>query len=40
MSSTMISEYRTKLISKEISQQKLDELSEVADEEKNAQQRL
>ena len=39
MSSTMISEYRTKFISKEISQQKLDELSEVADEEKNAQQR-
>ena len=38
MSSTMISEYRTKLISKEILQQKLEELSEVADETQNSQQ--
>lgn len=38
MSSTMISEYRTKLISKEILQQKLEELSEAADEAQNSQQ--
>lgn len=38
MSSTMISEYRTKLISKEILQHKLEELSEAADEAQNSQQ--
>lgn len=38
MSSTMISEYRTKLISKEILQKKLEELSEAADEAQNSQQ--
>lgn len=37
MSSTMISEYRTKLISKEILQKKLEELSEAADEAQNSQ---
>lgn len=37
MSSTMISEYRTKLISKEILQQKLEELSEAANEAQNSQ---
>lgn len=36
MSSTMISEYRTKLISKEILQKKLEELYDVADENKGA----
>lgn len=38
MSSTMISEYRTKLISKEVLQKKLEELYDVADESKNSQQ--
>lgn len=38
MSSTMISEYRTKLISKEILQKKLEELYEAADESQNSQQ--
>lgn len=38
MSSTMISEYRTKLISKEILQKKLEELSEAADEAQDSQQ--
>lgn len=38
MSSTMISEYRTKLISKEILQKKLEELYDVADESKSSQQ--
>lgn len=38
MSSTMISEYRTKLISKEILQKKLEELYDVADENQNSQQ--
>ena len=37
MSSTMISEYRTKLISKEILQQKLEELSETENEAQNSQ---
>lgn len=37
MSPTMISEYRTKLISKEILQKKLEELAEMADEDKNSQ---
>lgn len=37
MSSIMISEYHTKLISNEILQQKLEELSEIADEGKNFQ---
>ncbi len=34
---TMISEYRTKLISKEILQKKLEELTEMVDEDKNSQ---
>ena len=38
MSSTMISEYRTKLISKEILQKKLEELYDAADENQNSQQ--
>lgn len=38
MSSTMISEYRTKLISKEILQKKLEELYDAADESQNSQQ--
>ena len=38
MTSTMISEYRTKLISKEILRKKLDELYETADESQNSQQ--
>lgn len=38
MTSTMISEYRTKLISKEILRKKLDELYEAADESQNSQQ--
>lgn len=38
MSSTMISEYCTKLISKEILQKKLEELSEAADEAQDSQQ--
>ncbi len=38
MSSTMISEYRTKLISKEILQKKLEELYYAADESQNSQQ--
>ena len=37
MSPTMISEYRTKLISKEILQKKLEELTEMVDEDKNSQ---
>lgn len=37
MSSTMISEYRTKLIQKEILQKKLEELYDVADEGQNSQ---
>ena len=37
MSPTMISEYRTKLISKEILQKKLEELTEMMDEDKNSQ---
>ncbi len=37
MSPTMISEYRTKLISKEILQKKLEELTEIVDEDKNSQ---
>ena len=37
MSPTMISEYRTKLISKEILQKKLKELKEMVDEDKNSQ---
>ena len=37
MSPTMISEYRTKLISKEILQKKLEELTEIMDEDKNSQ---
>lgn len=37
MSSTMISEYRTKLISKEILQKKLEELTEIVDEDKSSQ---
>lgn len=39
MSSTMISEYRIKLISKEILQKKLEELYDAADENQNSQQR-
>ena len=35
MTSTMISEYRTKLISKEVLRKKLDELYEAADESQN-----
>ncbi len=38
MTSTIISEYRTKLISKEILRKKLDELYEAADESQNSQQ--
>ena len=38
MTSTMISEYRTKLISKEVLRKKLDELYEAADESQNSQQ--
>ncbi len=38
ISSTMILEYRTKLISKEILQKKLEELYEAADESQNSQQ--
>lgn len=38
MTSTMISEYHTKLISKEILRKKLDELYEAADESQNSQQ--
>ena len=38
MSSAMISEYRTKLISKEILQKKLEELFDAADENQNSQQ--
>lgn len=38
MSSTMISEYRTKLISKEVLQKKLEELYDIADEDQNSQQ--
>ena len=38
MSSTMISEYRIKLISKEILQKKLEELYDAADESQNSQQ--
>ena len=37
MSSTMVSEYRTKLISKEVLQKKLEELYDEADENKNSQ---
>ena len=37
MCSTMISEYRTKLISKEILQKKLEELYDAADENQNSQ---
>ncbi len=37
MSPTMISEYRTKLISKEILQKKLEELTEMVNEDKNSQ---
>ena len=37
MSPTMISEYQTKLISKEILQKKLEELTEMVDEDKNSQ---
>ena len=39
MSFTMISEYRTKLISKEILQKKLEELYDAADKNKNSQRR-
>lgn len=39
MSYTMISEYHTKLISKEILQKKLEELYDVVDDSKNSQQR-
>lgn len=38
MTSTMISEYHTKLISKEVLRKKLDELYEAADESQNSQQ--
>lgn len=38
MTSTMVSEYKTKLISKDILQKKLEELVEEADEEQNSQQ--
>lgn len=38
MTSTMISEYRTKLISKEVLRKKLEELYEAADESQNSQQ--
>ena len=37
MSPTMIFEYQTKLISKEILQKKLEELTEMVDEDKNSQ---
>ncbi|GFI16812.1 hypothetical protein IMSAGC009_01979 [Lachnospiraceae bacterium] len=37
MSPTMIFEYRRKLISKEILQKKLEELTEMVDDDKNSQ---
>lgn len=37
MSPTMISKYRTKLISREILQKKLEELTEMVEEDKNSQ---